>query len=514
MSTITLYEDTVEDTVTLAPSEASAQTLVDSVNVTVTGTPATPTTTETVTTISTTVTLTPSEESAQSLVETVEETATLTPQIPHTYIFATITNFDIIDWSVSKNINDTLWNFSGNIDKHEVPAYHKNLLVEMVGLDRNNPPAEKDYVIFLGFIPGANFVYQIANEKASLSGYDTGWYLSAQAIPSTMTVTTDTVNPADTLKTILGDVDSLKETGLDLELGNIIDIASWASIQKSFLWKFDTKKRKAIEEMVDYTGSIFAVKPVKSIGDAYYPAVYLVADIDHASDGLDLPDIAVFTSPDTYLIDIALETNESEEINRVIVHGTNRETGLWRDKTEESADVTAGDTIPRELIIPEYIPEPPPADAAALQTAVDTKATEIYALFHTNATTNIIKARLKRRGDLELWQKVGFVGYSGIPEYSAPSTNVMRIVEIVYNKTATEDIVSITCIPTKDLSNEKARRMALGADHISGQQDLITDVIHDMGVNEVGEVTAITGSVATITLEKDGKSVEARILNP
>jgi hypothetical protein len=494
---MTAYQDTVLGTVTATPVLGGAVSiLVESVTPVIT-------------------TATPSLTGAAStLIDTIIETVTCTPSVPHVYIFTNIDNFNIEDWSVSKNITDTLWRFSGRIDKHTVPSYFKNLMVEMVGLDRDNPPAEKDYVIFLGFIPGANYVYQIANEKAELSAYDHGWYLSAQGIPSALTVTTDTTNPADTLKTMLGDADSLEETGLDIVLGNIIDIASWASIQKSFLWKFDTNKRKAIEEIVDYTGSIFAIKPVKSIGDAYYPAAYLVADIDHATDGLDLPAIATFTDPDSYLIDISMEVNESDEINRVIVYGTNRESGLWKNKTEESAAVTSGDTIPRELVIASYVPEPPPADAAALQTAVDAKAAELYALFYTNATTSIIRAKLKRRADLELWQKVGFVGYSGIPEYSAPSTNIMRIVAISYHRAANEDIVEITCIPTKDLSNETARRMAMGSDEIIGQQDIINDTLQGIGENEVGEVTAINGSVATVTLEKDGKSVEARILNP
>ena len=77
-----------------------------------------------------------------------------------------------------------------------------------------------------------------------------------------------------------------------------------------------------------------------------------------------------------------------------------------------------------------------------------------------------------------------------------------------------DDVVSIQCIPVKDLSADKARRMALKDDSISGMQNVFGDMMEGMPENEVGEVTAITGSVATITLEKDGKSVEARILNP
>ncbi|MBC2746256.1 MAG: hypothetical protein HF975_04470 [ANME-2 cluster archaeon] len=509
-----LYQDMVEQTVTLTPTTPTTSETAIAITATVLATPSIPSTSEIAAPVTATVTATPEAAPVQILAETVEDTVTVSTQLPHTYIFADIDYFKIESWSVSKNINDTLWRFSGRIDQHDVPSYFKNLLVKMTGLDRASPPAEKDYVIFLGFIPGANYVYQAANNKSDISGYDHGWYLSSQAILESLTVTTDTVNPATTLKTMLGDAGSLEETGLDILLGNIIDVASWPNIQKSFLWKFDTKKRKAIDELVNYTGSIFAVKPVKSIGNAYYPGVYFVSDIDHATDGLDLPALATFSNPDPYLVDISMEVNEAEAINRVTIHGTNRETGLWKSKTEESAAVTSGDTIPRELVIANYVPEPPPADAAALQTAVDAKAAELYALFYTNATTRIIKATLKRRADLELWQQVGFVGYSGIPGYSAPSTNIMRIVDITYRRSLNQDIVEISCILTKDLSNETARRMALGADDISGQQDLMSDLLQGLGENEVGEVTAITGSVATITLEKDGKSVEARILNP
>ena len=436
------------------------------------------------------------------------------------YIFFNIANFAVESWSCSKNVSDSIMGFSAEIDKQTIPPYWNYLLLYMPGVDPASPPNEKDFCIFMGFIPGALFANEIANNKARIQGFDNGWYLANQYIPSDKTVTLEATNPATTLKTLLGDAASMAVTGIDISNGNIIDITGWAAMQKSFMWKFDTKKRKAIDEMCDYTGQIFQLKPLQ-VGSGpysgpYYPSGYFIpySSIDDPSTGLDLPDIAVFTAPDNYVVNINVEITEADKVNRVRVHGTNRETGIWKTKTEEHANVTAGEEIPRELIISNYVPEPPPADAAALQTAVDAKAAELYTLFHTNATTIKVTARLTRRGDLQLYQKVGFVGYSSIPAYSAPSTNAMRIVNISYTKNATDNFITIECIADKDLSNDLARRMALGADDISGQQDIIRDMMQGLGENEIGEVTAISGSVATVTQEKDGKSVEARILNP
>jgi hypothetical protein len=436
--------------------------------------------------------------------------------VPFVYIFFNIANFAVDNWTCSKNIADPIMNFSANIDQHSIPTYWNYLLLYMPGPDPADPPNEKDYCVFMGFIPGASFINKAANNKASINGFDNGWYLANQYIPSDQTVTVEATNPATTLKTLLGDDSCMQITGIDIFKGNIVDVSSWSSIQKSFMWKFDTKKRKAIDEMCDYTGQIFLLKPLQAGAGPYYPSGYFVdyADIDDADAGLDLPDIAVFTDPDDHVISIDVDVTEAEKVNRVRVHGTNRETGLWKTATEEHADVTSGSELPRELVIPDYIPEPPPADAAALQTAVDNKATELYALFHTNASVTKVRATLTRRGDLQLYQKVGFVGYSTVPGYSSPSTNVMRIINIEYRKTATEDIVTIECVLDKDLSNTLARRIALGKDTISGQQDIMADMLQGLGENEIGEVTAINGNVATVTLEKDGKVIEARILNP
>ena len=434
---------------------------------------------------------------------------------PFAYIFFNIANFAAESWSCSKNVSDSIMTFNAEIDKQTIPPYWNYLLLYMPGVDPASPPNEKDYCIFMGFIPGASFANRIVNDKANIQGFDNGWYLANQFIPSDQTVTPEATNPATTLKTLLGDAACMATTGIDIFKGNITDIASWATIQKSFMWKFDTKKRKAIDEMCDYTGQIFQIKPVQVGSGPYYPSGYFIpySSIDDANVGLDLPAIVVFTAPDNYVVDIDVNVTEEAKINRVRVHGTNRETGLWKTKTEEHADVTAGEALPRELVIPDYVPEPPPADAAALQTAVDAKATELYTLFHTNATTTKVRAKLTRRGDLQLYQKVGFVGYSTVPAYSAPSTNIMRIVSIEYTKNVTDNFVTIICISDKDLSNDLARRIALGDDAISGQQDLIGDMMQGLGENEVGEVTAISGSVATVTLEKDGKSIEARVLN-
>ena len=424
---------------------------------------------------------------------------TITPNTPHTFVFFDIDNFKIESWTVSKSIMDALWKFTGQIDGHVLPSAMKNFKVSM---DDHNDVSR---LVFVGIFPSTKYAFQIAANKAQLEGYDHGWYLAAQKVPASIRITDKTTNPADTLKTLLGDDAWGGTCGIDPYSGNITDVAGWVSIQKQFEWKSSTKKQKAIDEMTDYVDSVFHLK-FEDIGGGYYPVAYFVtnADIDGGG-GFDLPAKVTFTSPDPYLIDVSEDVDDSEKINRVTVHAVNRESGLWKSSTSETASVTSGDELPIEMVIDAYVVEPPPADAAALQTAADAKATELYALFNTNATTTIITARFKGRADLELWQKIVFSGYSSIP------TDDTRIVAIEYAHSVVDDVITVQCIPVKDLSADKARRMALKDDSISGIQDIVGEALNEVPENVTGEVTAINGDIVTVQLEKDGKLIEARM---
>lgn len=424
---------------------------------------------------------------------------TITPNTPHIYVFFDIDNFNIESWTVSKSIMDALWKFSGQIDGHDLPPTMKDFKASM---DDHNDVSR---LLFVGIFPGAKYAFKIAANKAQLEGYDHGWYLAAQKVPASIRITDKTTNPADTVKTLLGATAWRGTCGIDPDSGNITDVASWAAIQKQFEWKSSTKKQKAIDEITDYVDSVFHLK-FETIGGGHYPVAYFVANADiDGGTGLDLPAKVTFTNPDPYLIDVSKEYDESEKVNRVTVHAVNRETGAWKSSTTETAGVTAGDELPIEMVIDAYVVEPPPASEAALQTAADNKATELYALFYTNATTTIINARLKKRADLELWQKIAFSGYSNIP------TDDMRIVAIEYAHGVVDDVITVQCIPVKDLSADKARRMALKDDSISGIQDIVGEALNEMPENVMGEVTAINGDIVTVQLEKDGKLIEARM---
>ena len=440
---------------------------------------------------------------AKSLTIQISKTATVayTPNPLSILQFIDLDNYKLVDWSVSKTINDALWKFSGSVELHDLPGTYKNLRAIMP--DHN----DVDRCVFMGFIPGADYAFGAANKKAQMNAYDFGWYLASQVVP--LRITSKDTNPATTLKTMLGDSDWASKTGINCADGNINDVASWASIQKQFGWKFATKKQIAINEMCNYAGSIFHIK-YKEVGGMWYTVAYFVADdgIDHADTGFDLPTKVTFSNPDPYVVSISKSLDEGDKVNRVMVYAINREDGRWKTATEESTDVTSGAEIPIEMMVPGYIVEPPPADDTALQVAADAKALELYTLFYTNATTTIIKATLKRRSDLELWQKVAFSGYPDI------LSDDMRIVGITYKHAAADDMVEIQCIPLKDLSNATARRMALKLDYVSGLRDIINGVFNEMTENEIGEVTAVTGAKATVELESDGSSVEVRILNP
>jgi hypothetical protein len=491
---------TVALTITRTP--VTAITRIHAVALTLTRTPVTSITRIHV--VALTITRTPASSTSIQLSKALTITRTVNP--PLVLQFIDLDNYPMIEWSASKNINDALWKFSGSVELHDIPGTFKNLRAIMPD------HADVDHCVFMGFIPGADYKFGTAKKTAQMDAYDHGWYLASQVVP--LRITDKDTNPATTLKTMLGDDDWAAKTGLNCVDGHINDVVDWTgaagvATQKSFEWKLETKKQTAINDMCDYSGSIFYIK-YKAVGGIWYTVAYFVADdaIDGAT-GFDLSAKVTFTKPDPYVINISKSLDESDKVNRIIVYATNREDGTWKTKTKESPEVTSGAEIPIEMVIPGYVVEPPPASDAALQTAADEKADELYGLFYTNATTTIINATLARRADLELWQKVAFSGYSNI------SSADMRIVGITYKHTATNDTVEIQCIPIKDMSNATARRMALKLDYVSGLRDVIADEVRRIvEAIEIGEVTAISGTIATIELEADGMSVSARVLNP
>ena len=410
----------------------------------------------------------------------------------HTYVFSDIGSFLIEGWSVSKTIQDVLWKFSGGIDKLTTPTYFKNFVV--TADDHQDPPV--NHVIFLGFIPGASYVLATVTDKAILNAFDYGWYLSSQFVPLSIRITDEDTNPADTIKTLLGGVNWMSTTGIEpYQIRNVTD---WVSIKKEFIFDSKTSKWKAIKEICEYTHHVFMVKWRKTDNDEYYSVAYFVHE-DEIDTYLDLPTMETINLPDPYLMqDVKIEDKQEAKYNRVTVNGVDKISGTWYTKTIEAASVTSEDELPIE-----YVYE---STDLGSQSKVDAKATELYNFFHTIA--RIYTASFKKRMDLELYQKIKFIGYDKIEEEE------MRIVGITYRRSAVEDIVTIQFTPDQKLADLRKLMRSMGADFMTEQQRIQEDFFIDLTKIAVGEVTEINGNEAIVKLEKDEGLVKARIINP
>ena len=408
----------------------------------------------------------------------------------HSYIFTDVDNFLIEGWRVSKTIQDVLWKFSGRIDKLTTPSYFKNF----VALADDHLDVEN--IVFLGFIPGAGYTLATAADKVTLNAYDYGWYLSSQFVPESIRITDEDTNPSDTIKTLLGgEVNWVVTTGI--EPYQIRDVSDWATTKKPFLWDSKTSKWKAIQEICEYTHHVFMVKWHKTANDEYYSIAYFVHE-DEIDTYLDLPAMVTVTSPDSYLMSgVRIEDKQEEKYNRVICKGANKITGDWFDKTIESAGVTAGDELPIE-----YVYESTDMDD---QTKTDTKAQELYDFFHTVA--KVYSASFKKRMDLQLYQKIKFVGYDNI------ATDEMRITGISYRRSIAEDIVDIQFTPDQKLSDLRKLIRSMGADFMSEQQRIKEDFFIDLTKIAMGTTQeVISANEANFTLEKDAGLVNARTI--
>lgn len=196
--------------------------------------------------------------------------------------------------------------------------------------------------------------------------------------------------------------------------------------------------------------------------------------------------------PSNLLIKIGrAEEISSQKINRVIVYGQTDE-GVLLEQTEESDEVISGEEKAIELVFENK--------DLNTQPKVDEAASYLFGVY--NSTLLKYEAEFKLRTDLQLLQKIKFMGYENIPELE------MRIIDITYQKKVADTRVKIRFVPDQPLS--ELRDESYVTDQIN---DIIDDRIDEIEEIEIGTVTSVSGSEATVDLERGG-SVKARILNP
>ncbi|MDY6966706.1 MAG: hypothetical protein SVM80_12220, partial [Halobacteriota archaeon] len=181
---------------------------------------------------------------ASTLVDTVSVTGTGAIS-SLSLMFNDLDNYNVKSWTVRKSIQEVMWTFNGQIDGHSVPSYFTQLQIFA------DDYADVTQCLFIGLIPGASYALESVNNTSNITGYDYGWYLSAQFVPESLRQTDEDTNPADTIESLLGGVDWYTTTGI--EPYEIRTVSDWASIKKSYVWDAKTTKWKAIKEICEHT---------------------------------------------------------------------------------------------------------------------------------------------------------------------------------------------------------------------------------------------------------------------
>jgi hypothetical protein len=349
--------------------------------------------------------------------------------------------------------------------------------------------ASVEHCLFVGFIPGANYIRKIANNKVSITAYDFSWYLTAQPIPKAYWDYDMTGIPDyDVIYDFIGGANSMNVTGITL--GNIPDNYP----QKLFTWSPKTTKMQAIIDISEKNDTYLITNFEDVGGGAYETKLYVVDATGIASC---VPAKITFTSPSDYVIGLSINENLLEKYNKVTGHATATETGVWFTSTEETAEVTAGEEKPIEFAFVD--------PSISSQGVLDAITGCHFVCLNDSAAT--YTATLTNRYDLRLYQLVKFIGYTDIPEVD------MRITSITYQRILNDDKVIINFCDSLAFYNSSFFSRQTEAGYVQTEQQIIDDKIQELAHIAVGTVTAIDGNIATVTLERSGNEIKARILS-
>ncbi|MGB7531808.1 MAG: hypothetical protein WA977_02365 [Halobacteriota archaeon] len=277
--------------------------------------------------------------------------------------------------------------------------------------------------------------------------------------------------------------------------------------KKSFEWEAETTKEEAIKDICKYCEFVFAVKPRENPeGPIPFSSGYFV-HADEVDTELDLPAMVTITKDvnDAELISIPMADNKyAEKINRVIVRGMDPLTGNWFIASEETAEVTAKEERPIEFYYE--------SSDLTSQGLTNAKAESLLSFY--NHSPDIYKAQFRQRFDLQLYQKMKFVGFTKIPEEK------MRITKIKYCLGAFKPggpiikQVEIGFTSDKQLSDLLALQRDMEFNLWLEVTKIIRETIKAKETDiAVGTVTEIDELEATVQLERDDTHIKARIFD-
>lgn len=314
----------------------------------------------------------------------------------------------------------------------------------------------------------------------------------------------------------LKDIDGIEPSGYELlefsTAGAQLDVIYYPETdipKKSFTWNAEITKADAIKEICKYCEFVFTVKPRENPeGPIPISSGYFVS-ADEVDAELALPAMVTITKDlnDSELITIPMADNKyAKKINRVIVRGANPLTGHWFAATKETIEVTDKEERPIEFYYE--------SSDLISQGLVNAKAESLLSFY--NHSPDIYKAVFEQRFDLQLYQKMKFVGFDKIPEEEMRITNITYFMGARKPKGPIIRQVDIGFTSDKKLSDLLALERDMSIEFELIVREIIRETIKEGegGLpNFVGTVIAIDENEATVELEKDLSLLKARIFD-
>lgn len=393
--------------------------------------------------------VTPADTFVKGLGLILAETITPADEI-HNFHLMDLSGYNTKNISVSKAWGDQLWNASLDIVGTDIPDPFTQFKLSM-----DDAETEDSETIFLGFIPGADYVLKKDFETVKVRAFDYTWYLAAQFLPKALASTDSAENPSAAVEDILGGNDWRNTTGI--YPFRIEDVPSWSTIAKQWNWDpWKTTRWQAIQDICKYTGMIFVVlwkyQPTAAF-TGWMPCAYFLTEAqwDDATNkgntGASAVDKTVDASTSVLPSTFSYQNESLQQINRIKVIVQDDVTGTWYEATSETADVTNNLELPREKTWG-------PVCGKWTQAQADARAAALLTEYGDAA--EIFRAELQAATKLRLGQKIQFTNVSGHP------TDLMRITQISHSGAAVAEKTSIEYSKLNTFKMTKERTESAG----------------------------------------------------
>lgn len=398
---------------------------------------------------------------------------------------------------ISRSITDSMWRFDMEIDKdYPCPALWEP--VEAVLEEDGNK-----HCLFVGFPISKQKVVKDGDEYTRLSGVSYGWYVANKPLrPADRLLQSTTSGTSVSFEDPLTYLDRLIFASNTNPCGLIKE--NWDSTTNNwgtstlpgiqFEQNENSTIQSAIDEISAYTGLIH-FDYWKLYDPDYYPVSYCVNE-SNLDTSLNLPDPLIIESSDDQ---IDARTHRMIEDIQSTEEGDNWKNRVYVDaKIQDATDTYYSAVYPASWDIAtnglerpyQYCEELPPGTSASAATNwAMNRAKSIYSLLCTPTTT--FEVPFWYKFDLQLFQKIQFLGFGNIPE------DQMRITELRYDLDDDNGVVcSARCALDREWAAARKHALILKLDSLALQESINKVVNKKIQTSFLATITGVTSGAA------------------